>query len=87
MATQKAKSANQTITVKVNEENPEPLEVIAESVIQVADAFQRVKNSRLAQRAIILLIKDAIPPKYKVGVTEIQEVLNAAAKLKQHYIK
>lgn len=87
MATKNVKSANQTITVKVNEENPEPLEVIAESIIQVADAFCKVKNSRLSQRAILLLIKDIIPPKYKVGMTEIQEVLNAAAKLKQHYIK
>ncbi len=85
MATKK--SVDQKITVKVNEENPEPLEVIAESVIQVADAFQRIKNAKLSQRAILLLIRDIIPPKYKVGIVEIQQVLEAAAKLKQHYIK
>ena len=79
--------ANKTITVKSNEENPEPLELIAQSIIQIAEAYKKVNDSRLRKRAILLLIKDAIPAKYKVGINEIELVLDAAQSLKAHYIK
>ena len=83
----KPASNNKTITVKTNEENPEPVELIAQSIIQIAEAAKRISESRLRKRAIVLLIKDAIPPKYKVGMTEIEQVLEAAESLKRHYIK
>lgn len=79
--------AKQSTTVKRNEENPEPLELIAESIIQISDAYKKISASRLKERAILLLIKDAIPTKYKIGTTEIALVLHAAESLKACYIK
>jgi hypothetical protein len=77
------KSKTQTIKVKVNEENPEPMEVIAKSIIDVADAFQKLRGSRLKERVIVLLIKDCC----SVGINDIEKVLDAASKLKDVYIK
>jgi hypothetical protein len=79
----KKSTSTQTITVKTNEENPEPLEIIAQSVIEVADAMKKISNSRLKQRAIILLIKDLT----NLPMKDIESVLNTATKLREHYIK
>lgn len=75
----------QTINIKTNEENPETVELIAESIIKISDAFEKIKNSRLTERAIHLLIKDAIGG--SIGITTIKTVLDASANLKKHYIK
>lgn len=76
--------AKQTITVKSNEENPEPIEIIAQAVIDVSDAFKKIENSRLSRRAIVLLIKDRCNG---IGITEIETILNVVPKLKDYYIK
>jgi hypothetical protein len=79
-----AKAAKtQTITVKTNEENPEPLEVLAKAIIEVSEAAQKFQNSRLKSRAILVLIKDMT----SLSMRDIETVLNAAAKLKDVYIK
>lgn len=71
-----------TITVKTNEEKPEPMEVLAQAIIDVADAFQKLRSGRLTQRAVILLIKDS------TGLTQrdIEAVLVACENLKR-YVK
>lgn len=73
----------QTITVKTNEENPEPVELIAQSIIDVAEAAKKMNDSRLKQRAVILLIKDVT----NLPMKDIEAVLNAAGKLKEYYVK
>lgn len=78
------KTTNQTITVKVNEENPEPLEVIAQSIIEVAEAFKKIQNSRLSKRVIVLLIKDMTR---NIGINEIEAILDAVPKLESYYLK
>lgn len=82
--TKKAKT--QTITVKTNLENPEPVELIAQSVIDVSDAFKRIAQNGLQKRAIILLIHDIVKNK-GVNMTQIEAVLDAAPKLESYYIK
>lgn len=82
MATQ-AKNHKQTITVKTNEENPEPVEVIAQSIITISEGIEKINQSRLKRRAVLLLINDITG----VGLTTIEKVLDAAVKLKDHYIK
>ena len=80
----------QKVTVKLNEPNPEAVEVIADAIIKVSEAFKRISQSRLTRRAIICLIYDACPttsnrgkpPKY-----EIEAVLDTAERLKDIYIK
>lgn len=79
----KSSTNSQTITVKTNEDNPQPFEVIAESIIEVANAFEKINNSRLKQRAIIVLLKDMTG----LAMKDIEMVLTASAKLKDWYIK
>lgn len=71
------------VTVKRNEENPEPMEIIAKSIIDIAAAFKKLENSRLQSRAILLLLKDATG----ISMGEIDKVLKAAANLEKTYIK
>ena len=74
---------SQQITVKVNEENPEPIELIAKSIIDISNSFQRINESRLKRRVIILLLEDMTG----VSITSINKILDAAPKLKDVYIK
>lgn len=77
------KSTTRTVTVKSNEENAEPLEVLAQAIIDVAEAFENINKSRLSRRAVILLLKDIT----KLSVADIDTVLNCAPLLKKYYIK
>lgn len=75
--------AKQEVKIKKDEQNPEPIELIADSIIQISSAFKKMRDSRLKERAIILLIKD----KCNLGISEIQQVLQIAANLDIYYIK
>lgn len=77
----------QTVTIKTDKENPEPLDIIAKSIIEVAAAFERINASKLKRRAVILLIKDALPSSCKVTTREIEAILDVAPQLKTHYTK
>lgn len=78
------KQATQTITIKSNEENPAPYELIAESIIKISDAFDQINKSKLDKRVIELLIKDQFP---EMKMIDIRNVLYIAPKLKDIYIK
>jgi DNA-directed RNA polymerase beta' subunit len=80
----KAVNHKQVVTIKSDEENPEPLEVIAKSIIEVSDAFQKIHESRLKKRVIVLLIKDMTQG---IGITEIETILDVVPKLKDRYLK
>lgn len=82
MATKKI----QTVNVKTNEENPEPVEIIAQHIIQVSEAFGRIQQSRLSERAILLLIRDSIPGSGP-SLNDIRLILRHAAMLKDVYVK
>jgi hypothetical protein len=79
-------SKTQTITVKTNEENPEPMELIANSIIEISDAFKKLGNSRLKKRVIVLLLFDMLKSR-GVGINQIECVLDAAPMLEAYYIK
>lgn len=68
-----------------DKDNPIPVEIIAESIVQVAKGFQAMRNSKLSRRAIILLIKDSCPG--NVPIADISNILDAAANLDKKYIK
>lgn len=74
------------IRIKKNEEAPESAELLAASVIQVADGFNKILNSPLKQRAIEVLLQDCIG-QTKIGRTQIRLVLEALPRLKAWYIK
>lgn len=69
--------------IKLNAIDPEPLEVVAESIIQVADAFDKIKNGKLTQHAIVILISEITG----VTRTDIRKILNCASDLRKHFIK
>jgi hypothetical protein len=66
----------------VKEENPEPLEVLAKSIIEISDAFIKIMNGPLKHRTIVLLFQDytGLPKR------DIEKILDAAPKLKTFYI-
>lgn len=74
---------NQKITIKVDEKNPQPVEIIAKSIIDIAKAFKQLKTSSLNERAIILLLNDMTG----VSKTDIRTILIAAPKLAEYYLK
>lgn len=77
---------SQTIKVTSKEENPEPVELIADAVIKVAEGFDKINKSRLTERAIVLLLHDAIGVTY-ITKKQIGYVLKYAPKLKDYYTK
>jgi predicted Fe-Mo cluster-binding NifX family protein len=74
------------ITIKKNEENPESAELLAQSIIQVAEGFDKVLSSKLTQRALIVLLHDGIGAS-KITKSQIQLVLENLPRLKAWYIK
>lgn len=71
-----------TLTVKRDEENPEPLELIAASVIKLADGIDKMKRSGLSQRAIKILLYDVT----KVPLNHIEKILNAGPALRGYML-
>ena len=77
----------QNIKVIKNEDKPETPEVLAASIIQIADAFERLMAAKtLTDKAIIALLKD-MPGMQLVGKTEIRLVLENLKKLKGYYVR
>lgn len=59
------------------------LEAIADHVAVIAEVGKMIKNSRLKERAILLLLKDATG----LSMTDISRVLDALPKLEMKYLK
>lgn len=78
-----AKAKEQLVTVKQDEQKPEPVELIAASIIEISRAIQKINSSPLKPRAILLLIKDMT----NLPLTTIGKVLDAAQSLEKTYLK
>lgn len=74
------------VKIKKNPENPESAELLAQSVIQVAEGFQKILNTPLNRRALIILLQDGIGAT-KITKGQIELVLDALPRLKGWYIK
>lgn len=66
--------------------NPEPVELLAKSIVQVADGFQRLLDSSLNQRALIVLLHDGIGQGH-ITKAQIKLVLDNLPRLKAWYVK
>lgn len=75
--------AKKTITVVTNEENPEPVEIIAQAIIDIDAAFKKVRESRLTRRALVVLIHD----RCRLPQKDINAVLDSVEFLKSAYTK
>jgi len=75
-----------TITVKTDEKNPEPLEILAKSIIQVSAAADKLLKSGLNKRAIIVLLQESIGSS-NITRHQIGAVLDHLPLLKTLYTK
>lgn len=71
------------MTIKQDENNPVPQEVIAAAIIQIAGAMKKIRESRLSDEAIVALIKD------KSGIMKntIRVVLNNLEDMEKIWLK
>lgn len=74
------------IKIKKNEEKPESVELLASSIVKVAEGFDKIKNSPLNQRGLIVLLHDGIGSA-NITKRQIKLVLEALPRLKGWYIK
>lgn len=77
------KKTPQSVIIKKDEKNPEPMEIIAKSIIEISNAFKRMSSSALKPRTVYLLIKDMTG----ISMSDIEKVLNAAASLEKTFVK
>ncbi len=74
------------IKIVKNTENPESAELLAQSIVQVAEGFEKILASPLTQRALIVLLQDGIGVSY-ITKSQIKLVLEALPRLKGWYLK
>ena len=77
---------SRNIKVRKNEENPETPEVLAASIIKIANAFEKLMTAELKQSALVALIRD-MPGMASIGKGEVDLVLTNLKKLKGYYIR
>jgi hypothetical protein len=62
---------------------PMPTEVIADSIVAIANGMRKLRAGRLTDKALVILLHHASG----VGQREIQTVLNAMAELEHTYLR
>jgi hypothetical protein len=70
-----------TITVKVDEENPQPMEILAQSIIELSDGVKKLLAGSLNRRALIILLNASSG----VSKTEIHNILISIEELKKDF--
>jgi hypothetical protein len=75
-----------TVKIKTDQENPETLELIAQSIITIAELAEKINNSRLQRRLIVLMIQD-IAGSQNLSMGEINLVLDTIPKIKEKFLK
>lgn len=75
-----------TIKIKKNEENPESVEILAESIINISNGFNKLLSSGLSERAYLVLLQDYIG-NTRISKAQIKLVLDALPRLRGWYVK
>ena len=70
------------VTQKENED-PIPVEILAQSIKKISDSFKRMKAAGLSDRAIVVLLHDASG----IGKPAIKCILAAMEDLERLYLK
>lgn len=78
--------AKELIKIKKSEDEPETTELLARSIVQVAEGFEKIRKGRLTQRAITVLLHDGIGAG-NITKRQIMLVLDNLPRLKAWYIK
>lgn len=69
--------------IKKDEEELLPVEILQNSIVSLAEAFETFKKTRLKQDTIITLLHDTS----KVSKRDIKTILNCLSELKRLYLK
>ena len=75
-----------TIKITKTEGAEESVELLAKSIVQVAEGFKRIEESTLRERALIVLLHDYIGTS-KITKAQIKLVLTSLPRLKGWYVK
>ena len=75
------------IHIKKDEQNPESAELLAKSIILVAEGFEKLLNTPLKERGIVQLLLGMPGMSGKITRNQIEMVLENLRKLKAWYIK
>lgn len=80
--------------MKIKQQEGEPevaKEILAQAIIRMSDALVSLKKSGINEKAIIVLVHDAIPGNYSgkkvIGKRDIKAVFDALAELKERYTR
>lgn len=74
------------VRIKKSDENPESAELLAQSIIQVAEGFEKILATPLSKRGLVVLLHDGIGVS-KITKGQIELVIDALPRLKGWYIK
>lgn len=74
------------IKIVKNEENPETPEVLADAIIRIANAFEKLMSQELKQEALVALLKE-MPGMTTVGKRDIALILTNLKRLKGYYVR
>ena len=73
------------MTVKLVNDAEAPTEILASSIVTIAEGMRKLRNGRLADRALFLLIQDACPE--NMSLARIRSVLDAIGELDKQYVR
>lgn len=68
-------------------ENPKTLQIMEQAIVDCAEGARKLLNSRLDQRAVVLLIQDSCGGAGRISRETVASVLGAAARLDKNYLK
>lgn len=71
------------VKIVKNQENPESKEILAEAIVRIGEAMEKLKSSGLNKDAIIVLVQ----AKTKLSQRDIESVIDALAQLKGWYCR
>lgn len=60
-------------------------EIIADAIVAISDGIKRLRNGRLNDRALVMLIQSAAPG--KVTVSDIRSVLAGIERLRSSFLR
>jgi hypothetical protein len=66
-----------------NDNPPIPAEIIADAIVEISKGIKAIRNTRLSERAILVLLRDATG----LSLNEIRRVLGALDDLEKMYLK
>lgn len=80
------------VIVKQDEENIVTVEILADAIVKISEAMEKLQKTKLTKKALLLLIHDNCGfsgkhPRKKPTQKDIENVMESIATLKKYYVK